>query len=213
MIFKDILYRILYMIIGKVQSYRIMRFRKKMGYLGKNVVLSGQINCIHPENLFIYDNSHIFGPFTYIGIKGKFILKQNSAGAQGLTVITGAHNRIVGKKLFGNEEWEGRSYDSDIIVEEDVWIGANVTLLGGCTICRGATIGAGSVVRNSVPPYAIVTGNPGKIIGFCYTPEEAVEHEKLVYQEEERLPLELLEKNYNKFFLKRLKDIKEFTKI
>ena len=74
-------------------------------------------------------------------------------------------------------------------------------------------VGSGSVVRSSIPPYAIVIGNPAKIVGFSKTPEEIIEHEKALYPEEERLPLELLEKNYNKYFLKRLKEIKEFTRL
>ena len=104
-------------------------------------------------------------------------------------------------------------YDKDVIVEEDVWIGSNVTLLGGAHLGRGSNIGSGSVVRGNVPPYAIVIGNPAKVVGFSFTPEQIVEHEKQLYPEEERIPLERLEKNYQKYFLKRIKEIRDFTRI
>lgn len=48
-------------------------------------------------------------------------------------------------------------------------IGANATLLPGIVIGEKAMVGAGAVVTKSVPPYAIVTGNPGKIVGYVDT--------------------------------------------
>ena len=54
-------------------------------------------------------------------------------------------------------------------------------------------------------------GNPAKVVGFKFTPEEVIEHEKALYSEEERLPLELLEKNYKKYFLDHIKEIKAYT--
>lgn len=56
------------------------------------------------------------------------------------------------------------------VVEDGASIGANATILAGITIGRGAMIGAGSVVTRSVPPNAIVVGNPGRIKGYVTTP-------------------------------------------
>jgi len=50
-------------------------------------------------------------------------------------------------------------------VGDDVLIGANVVILPGCNIGDGAVVGAGSVVREDVPPYAIVAGVPAKVVG------------------------------------------------
>ena len=53
-----------------------------------------------------------------------------------------------------------------------VWIGADVTLLGGVRIGNGAIIGAGAVVAKDVPPYAVVVGNPARVIKYRFSPEE-----------------------------------------
>jgi acetyltransferase-like isoleucine patch superfamily enzyme/dTDP-4-dehydrorhamnose 3,5-epimerase-like enzyme len=55
------------------------------------------------------------------------------------------------------------------VVEEGASIGANATILPGIRIGRNAMIGAGAVVTRSVPPNAIVVGNPAKIIGYAGT--------------------------------------------
>ncbi len=51
-------------------------------------------------------------------------------------------------------------------VEDGASIGANATILAGVTIGRGAMVGAGAVVTRSVPPHAVVTGNPARIVRY-----------------------------------------------
>jgi len=53
-----------------------------------------------------------------------------------------------------------------IEIEEDVWLGANVMILPGVHIGKGAIVGAGAVVTKNVPSMAIVVGNPAKILKF-----------------------------------------------
>ena len=59
-------------------------------------------------------------------------------------------------------------------VGNDVWIGQDVTIMDGIQIGNGAIIATGSVVTKNVPPYAIVGGNPAKIIRYRF-PEEIIE--------------------------------------
>jgi len=58
-----------------------------------------------------------------------------------------------------------------LIIEDEVWIGTNAIILSGLTIGKGAMIAAGAVVSKDVPPYAIVGGNPAKIIRYKFSPE------------------------------------------
>jgi glycosyltransferase family protein len=59
-----------------------------------------------------------------------------------------------------------------IIIMNDCWIGENVTILSGVTIGNGAVVAANAVVASNVPAYAIVAGNPAKVIGYRFTKEQ-----------------------------------------
>lgn len=52
-----------------------------------------------------------------------------------------------------------------IIIEDDVWLGYNVVLVSGAKIGEGSVVATGSVVSSIIPPYSIVVGNPGRVIG------------------------------------------------
>lgn len=59
---------------------------------------------------------------------------------------------------------QGFSPAKKVSIGDDVWIGGRVIILPGVQVGNGAIIGAGSVVTKDIPPYAIVGGNPAKII-------------------------------------------------
>jgi maltose O-acetyltransferase len=52
-----------------------------------------------------------------------------------------------------------------VIIADHVWIGYRAIVLPGVTVGKGAVVGAGAVVTKDVPPFAIVAGNPARIIG------------------------------------------------
>jgi len=58
-----------------------------------------------------------------------------------------------------------------IIIEDEVWIGTNVLIFSGVTIGKGAILAAGAIVTKDVPPYAVVGGNPAKLIRYRYSEE------------------------------------------
>jgi acetyltransferase-like isoleucine patch superfamily enzyme len=55
-------------------------------------------------------------------------------------------------------------YSAPIIIEDEVWIGCNVTILKGVTIGKGSIVAAGAVVTKSCPPHSLLAGVPAKII-------------------------------------------------
>ena len=67
---------------------------------------------------------------------------------------------------------QGETPKKRVVLEDDVWVGARAIILPGITIHKGAIIGAGAVVTKDVPPYAIVGGNPAKIIKYRTGTEE-----------------------------------------
>lgn len=58
------------------------------------------------------------------------------------------------------------------VIGNDVWIGLDAIVLSGITIGDGAVVSAGAVVTKDVPPYAIVGGNPAKIIAYRFSEEQ-----------------------------------------
>lgn len=69
----------------------------------------------------------------------------------------------------------------NIVISDDVWIGARATILSGVNIGQGAIIAAGAVVTKDVPPYAIVGGVPAKIIKYRFSEEIIEKLTKLNY--------------------------------
>ena len=110
-----------------------------------------------------------------------FLLGRFSSLARGITCVTGANHSYknvssfpfdtnVVRNLFGDVEPvpNTRPNHYQVIVGHDVWIGMNATILGGVKIGNGAVVGAGSVVTRDVPPYAIVAGNPARIVKYRF---------------------------------------------
>lgn len=60
----------------------------------------------------------------------------------------------------------------DVVIGHDVWIGDDAMIMSGVTVGHGAVISARAVVTKDVPPYAIVGGNPFKVISYRFTEEE-----------------------------------------
>lgn len=82
---------------------------------------------------------------------------------------------VVGETMWNS----GRGEPQQIVVEDDVWIGHGAIILAPSRLGRGAIVAAGSVVVSNVPPYAIVGGNPARLLKMRFTPEQIIEHERV----------------------------------
>lgn len=173
--------------------------RKKFGYIADDVTLIPPIFISNPQNVYLYGDNGLNNA-SLLTTNAKFIMRPHSGAAEGLRVSTGNHAMILGRfyrTITEVEKPEG--LDKDVIVESDVWIGRNVTLLPGVTIGRGCTVAASAVVTKSMPPYCVIAGIPAKPIKKKWSIDEILEHEIVLYPEEERYTREKLESIYESY--------------
>lgn len=108
------------------------------------------------------------------------------SGLGGVKVGDYFHSGTNCKIMLGSHDYDngdaipyGSSYVSkEVIIDDFVWLGSDVTISGNVHIGEGAIIAIGSVVVKDVPPYAIVGGNPAKIIKY-----RDIEHFKTLKQQ------------------------------
>jgi acetyltransferase-like isoleucine patch superfamily enzyme len=140
--------------------------------IGNNTHIKGELLLLgHGGQIMIGDYCHV-GPNTHIW-SGKLI-------KIGDRVLIGHNCNIFDNDihpfdpLMRHEQFkkiitEGQPKDiklndQEVVIEEDVWIGANVTILKGVKIGRGAIVGANSLIVKDIPEDTIYAGNPGKYI-------------------------------------------------
>jgi maltose O-acetyltransferase len=108
----------------------------------------------------IGDNSGI-GLNAYI--TGPLVIGRDVVMGPGCTLIgMNRNSERVDIPMIG----QGYQPTAPPIIEDDVWIGANVTILPGRRIGTGSIVGAGAIVTRDVPPYALVGGNPARVISY-----------------------------------------------
>jgi thioesterase domain-containing protein/acetyltransferase-like isoleucine patch superfamily enzyme/acyl carrier protein len=121
--------------------------------------------------------------------------------AEGVYIIDGLHHPIrVNERIeHGIDLFQGShimdaygpgTETSFVRIEDLVWIGIRAIVLSGVTIGRGSVIAAGAVVSQDVPPYSVVAGNPGKVIGQIPADDFDIETHPtyLLHRGTERLP-------------------------
>ncbi len=138
-------------------------------------------------NVKIDENSSIWGPGTCIISSlhpitiGKFCSLARYVSIQESNHKTARLSTYhFSSNIFNHRVDSDLASKGSIVICNDVWIGAHVNVLSGVTIGNGAVIGAGSVVTTNVPPYAIVGGNPARVLKYRFSPEiiEQVENLK-----------------------------------
>ena len=114
--------------------------------------------------------------------KAQLIIGNYVMFGPGVTVITGDHRTdVLGKymtDLTDNDKLPEN--DQNVIIEDDVWLGANSTILKDVTVGRGSVVAAGALVTKSCPPYSIIGGAPARILKSRFTPEQIKEHERML---------------------------------
>ena len=148
----------------------------------------GRDCIINSASMIELGNNVSIGPRAVLyAIYKKIIFGDNVLLGPHVTIVNGDHSiRNVGVPLIDNHEKLPED-DADIIIGDESWICANVTVLKGVNIGRGCVVAAGAVVVNDTPPYTIVGGVPAKVLRNRFTLVQAMCHESIIYPEEKRL--------------------------
>lgn len=101
------------------------------------------------------------GRFCSFGENVKFLLNRNHN-------IKNISTHLLNYKYNGKSKVNDIIFKGDIVFDNDVWVGKGAMFLPNVHIGNGAVIGAGAVVTKDVPPYAVVAGNPAKVIKYRF---------------------------------------------
>ena len=138
-----------------IRTKHLKKFAKKCGekpYVGGKIELCGK--------LYLGNNVN-FNGMRFQGA-GTVIIGDNFHSGVECMMVTQNHDYDTGEAIP-----YGTGFDfKTIIIHDNVWLGNRVTIIGNTTIGEGAIVAAGSVVCKDVPPFAIVGGNPAKIIKY-----------------------------------------------
>ncbi len=132
-----------------------------LGAVGRGTAIRPTVSFANPQNIFLGDNCHL-NRHCYIWAGQKSIIKIGDNFVCGPGVFITSDNHGLKREQLIREQ---PGTERDVVIGNDVWIGAYGIVLPGITIGDGAVIAAGSVVTKDVDPYTIVAGVPAKPIG------------------------------------------------
>lgn len=121
--------------------------------------ISDGVTIYFPWNITIGKNSTLNQGVIIDGF-GSVSIGEGVRIASGSVINTADHNFEDPKDFIYKQGY----ICAPVIIEDDVWIGANVCINKGVTIGKGSVIGGGSVVTKDIPPYSIAVGVPAKVI-------------------------------------------------
>lgn len=147
---------------------------------GKNVRIAYDCDIKGAENIQVGEDSQIGPHSLFWTTRAKIIIGSKVLMGPNVTIITGDHRTdVIGKHIIDvNDDEKLPGHDADVVIEDGVWLAANVTILKGVTIGEGAVIAAGAVVTQDVEPYAIYGGIPARKLKMRFSEENLMKHKR-----------------------------------
>ena len=142
---------------GKPKEVREALLRKLLRCIGSSVHFEPNFRCEFGFNISIGNN--FLANFDCIMLDGNLItIGDNVLLGPRVGLYTANHALDPQERLMGG------CYAHPIVIEDDVWVGANSVILPGVTLGKHCVVAAGSVVSRSIPPYSVCAGSPAKVV-------------------------------------------------
>ncbi len=153
---------------------------KLVGHMGENVFIQGPVTFHYGSHTSIGDNTFINFNFT-VQDDAKVTIGKGCNFGPNVTIVTPIHPMIAEeRRLMKNADGKPTRfcYAKPVVIGDNCWFGACVTVCPGVTIGDNCVIGAGSVVVKSIPANTFAAGNPCKVI------REITESDSMKYKPE-----------------------------
>lgn len=186
-IFKDvikficvIIVKLYYTLVKKVRFKKKTKINIKCRFEGANILYDNVtfINSKLGYGTYIGSNSNIYNTeikrFCSIGPKLSIVIGKHpvnkfvSTHPAFFSLRKQAGFTFVDRQLYDENKYADDNNKISVIIGNDVWIGANTTILEGVKIGDGAIIGANTLVNKDIEPYSINVGIPAKKIGYRF---------------------------------------------
>jgi len=191
------------------KNYQKRKYIKKFKSYGENVFVDLKNSTFSFETIDIGNNVFI-GSGAYFA--ADLAIGNNVMFGPRVTILGGDHIfGIVGKSVRFLKP-KGNENSLSVLIEDEVWCGANVTILKGVKLGMGCVIGAGSVVTKEIPPYTVAVGNPCKPIKKIFTDEDLREH-LMILDYLPKISEEVINRRYSLLALNGLNDLGYFQQI
>nr|PZN83150.1 MAG: acyltransferase [Pseudomonadota bacterium] len=128
----------------------------------RNIRIHATASIRYAENVYIGRNSHInHNCCVWAGHKSKIVLGNDVLMGPGVCLFAANHGTAKGRPMM----WQERT-EEDIVIGDDVWLGANSVVTAGTRIANGVIVAAGSVVTKDITEENVIVGGvPARVIG------------------------------------------------
>ncbi len=173
---------LIFSVIERVYWYvwRNQQMEKFQSY-GDNVWISRHCTFVGP--LISFGTDVFVGEYCmFQSSNSKISIGNHVMFGPGVAIHGGDHRTdVVGrymKDIKSHEKLE--SNDKDVVIENDVWVGAEAIILKGVRIGQGSIVGAGSIITKDIPPYSVVTGCKQQSTRMRWDPETIATHKSML---------------------------------
>lgn len=157
---KCLITKVLIKLEDKYHNYKLEGQKELFKHFGQNIKI-GKYTYIMKEQFVSIQEDTFVGSYVHIRAGGESSSISIGKGCQianHCSIVTTSH------EIIRNKKYKDTVIEKSIVLEDNVWLGSGVKVLGGVTIGKNSIIGAGAIVNRNIPANSIAIGVPAKVI-------------------------------------------------